>query len=145
MKFNSLYRHVFLTEQDQPVSSEETSEKPVEQIPPQSGGTPEPDNYGVEPLPVIKPVTDNGNLGKYIITLMEFAKAMQNTEGECLQKLVNDIDRSNSLFQGISREVSTRIIKIASEAKDIATILEGFILNAPKRQRDIANSVNQRR
>jgi hypothetical protein len=145
MKFNSLYRHVFLTEQDQPASPEETSEKPAEQAPSQEGGTPEPDNYGVEPLPVIKPATDNGNLAKYILTLEQFAESMQNTEGECLQKLVNDIDHPGSLFQGISREVSARIIKIASEAKDIATILEGFILNAPKRQRDIANSVNQRR
>lgn len=147
MKFDSLYQHVFLTEQDQlPIPSEEKSEtEPEESNKPEGGGVPEPDNYGVEPLPVIKPVSDNGNLAKYKKVLVDFANSMQNTESECLQKLVNDIDRQGSLFQGISRETSSRVIKIASDAKELATILEGFILNAPKRQRDIANSINQRR
>jgi hypothetical protein len=146
MKFNSLYQHVFLTEQDQPQASDETSEAPPQEAPPtQEGGVAEPDNYGVEPLPVIKPVSDNGNLAKYKKVLVDFANSMQNTETECLQKIVNDIDRQGSLFQGISRETSSRVIKIASDAKELATILEGFILNAPKRQRDIANSINQRR
>lgn len=144
MKFDSLYQHVFLTEQDQPAPNEETTEAPPEETSkPEGGGVPEPDNYGVEPLPVSKPVSDNGELAKYIITLNEFANSMQNTETECLQKLVNEVDRQGSLFMGISREVSTRVIKIASDAKELATILEGFILNAPKRQRDIANSLGK--
>ncbi len=151
MKFDSLYQHVFLTEQDQPIKNSETPaesqpETTKEETPSmEGGGVAEPDNYNIEPLPVIKPATDNGNLSKYITTLVKFANSMQNTETECLQKLVNDIDHPGSLFQGISREVSSSIIKIASDAKDIATVLEGFVLNAPKRQRDIANSVNQRR
>jgi hypothetical protein len=146
MKFNSLYQHVFLTEQDQPPVSDETSEAPPAQETPQpEGGVAEPDNYGVEPLPFIKPVSDNGSLGKYKKVLEDFANTMQNTTADCLQKLVNDIDRQGSLFQGISRETSSRVIKIASDAKELATVLEGFILNAPKRQRDIANSINQRR
>jgi hypothetical protein len=35
--------------------------------------------------------------------------------------------------------MSASIIKIASDAKDLATILEGFIINSAKRQRDIAS------
>ena len=150
MKFDSLYQHVFLTEQDKisppEETSEETSETPVEETPTQeTGGVPVPDNYDVKPLPITKPISDNGELSKYIKVLVEFAKSMQNTDSDCLQKVVNDIDRNGSLFQGVSREISTRVIKIASDAKDIATILEGFILNAPKRQRDIANSIGQQR
>jgi hypothetical protein len=133
MKFDSLYQHVFLTEQDEPITPDMT-EEPV----PQEGGIPEPDNYGVEPAPVSPSVGGASELSNYIAQLNEFAKAMQNTEGACLQKLVTDIDRNGSLFMGITREVSSSIIKIASDAKDIATILEGFILNSAKRQRDIA-------
>ena len=136
MKFDSLYKQVFLTEQDDETPTPiEGDEENV----PQEGGVPVPDNYNVEPAPVTAPSTGGAiELNNYITQLNEFAKAMQNTEGECLQKLVNDIDRNGSLFMGISREMSSSIIKIASDAKDLATILEGFILNSAKRQRDIA-------
>lgn len=135
MKFDHLYQQVFLLEQGEDVT-------PVDEVPeeeaPITGGTAEPDNYNVEPAPIPQSFGDSGNLANYISKLQEFAKEMQNTESDSLQKLVNEIDRPGSLFQGISREVSSRIIKIASDAKDIATILEGFILNAPKRQREIS-------
>jgi hypothetical protein len=134
MKFDSLYKQVFLTEQD-----DETPIEGDEENAPVEGGVPVPDNYNVEPAPVAAPSTGGAaELSNYITQLNEFAKAMQNTEGACLQKLVTDIDRNGSLFMGITREVSSSIIKIASDAKDIATILEGFILNSAKRQRDIA-------
>ena len=134
MKFDSLYKQVFLLEQD-----DETPTGGDEENAPVEGGIPMPDNYGVEPAPVATPSAGGAaELSNYITQLNEFAKAMQNTESACLQKLVTDIDRNNSLFMGITREVSSSIIKIASDAKDIATILEGFILNSAKRQRDIA-------
>jgi hypothetical protein len=137
MKFDSLYKQVFLLEQDEEALTPSTEEG--EENVPQEDGIPVPDNYNVEPAPVTAPSTGGAiKLNNYITQLNEFAKAMQNTEGECLQKLVNDIDRNGSLFMGISREMSSSIIKIASDAKDLATILEGFILNSAKRQRDIA-------
>ena len=137
MKFDSLYKQVFLLEQD-----EEALTPPAEgeeENVPQEGGVPVPDNYNVEPAPTTVPSAKGAvELNNYITQLNEFAKAMQNTEGECLQMLVTDIDRGGSLFMGISREMSSSIIKIASDAKDLATILEGFIINSAKRQRDIA-------
>jgi hypothetical protein len=136
MKFDNLYKQVFLTEQDEEVTSPiegEEDKAPVE------GGVPMPDSYNVEPAPVASPsVGGISDITNYISQLNDFAKAMQNTEGDSLQKLVTDIDRQGSLFMGISREVSSDIIKIASDAKDIATKLEGFVLNSAKRQRDIA-------
>jgi len=137
MKFDSLYKQVFLLEQDEETLTPSTEEG--EENVPQEDGIPVPDNYNVEPAPTTTPSAKGAvELNNYITQLNEFAKAMQNTEGECLQKLVTDIDRGGSLFMGISREMSSSIIKIASDAKDLATILEGFIINSAKRQRDIA-------
>jgi hypothetical protein len=42
------------------------------------------------------------------------------------------------LFQGISRETSSDIIKLAEQARQLAEILKGFVINSAKRQRDIA-------
>lgn len=135
MKFENLYNQVFLSEQD------EETQVPTDQeeITPVADGTPEPDTYEVEPLPVSPSGGNVGDIQTYKTQLIEFADTMQTTEGSCLQKLVNDLDRPGSLFQGISRELSSRIIKIASDAKDIATILDGFVINSEKRKRDIAS------
>jgi len=138
MKFDSLYQQVFLLEQDEVAPEEIQTPEEEEEAAPKEGGVASPDDYGVEPAPVPQSFGDNGGLANYISKLQEFAKEMQNTESDCLQKLIGEIDRPGSLFMGISRELSSRIIKISSDAKEIATILEGFILNAPKRQRDIS-------
>ena len=136
MKFDHLYQQIFLLEQDEEVPSTEPT---PEEEPPIESGVPDPENYGVEPAPVGPTAGGAAELTNYKAKLNEFAETMQNTEGECLQKLITDIDRNGSLFMGISREMSSRIIKIASDAKELATILEGFILNSAKRQRDIAS------
>jgi hypothetical protein len=52
--------------------------------------------------------------------------------------MVTDMDRTGSLFQGISRETSSDIIKLAEQTRQLAEILKGFIINSAKRQRDIA-------
>jgi hypothetical protein len=135
MKFDSLYKQVFLLEQDEPVNPDVSSEE--EQGAPVSDGIPEPDNYSVEPAPLVAG-SDSSGIQTYKSQLQEFANSMQNTDTECLQKLVSDLDRPGSLFMGISRELSSRIIKIASDAKEIATILDGFVINSSKRKRDIA-------
>jgi hypothetical protein len=135
MKFDSLYQQVFLIEQDE-VAPEETL-TPEEELPPQEGGQASPDSINVEPAPVFAGV-DAGGIQTYKTQLQQFADSMQNTDTECLQKLVNDLDYPGSLYMGISRELASRIIKIASDAKEIVTILDGFVINSIKRKRDIA-------
>ena len=140
MKFDHLYKQVFLTEQDEEVTPPtEGEEEPA----PQEGGVPMPDNYSVEPAP-IAPISGNaGDLSSYRDQLNNFAKTLQNTDEACLQKLVSDMDSAGSLFAGISRELSSRIVKLSYDAKEIATIIDGFILNSKKRQRDIASGQQQ--
>ena len=135
MKFDSLYQQVFLLEQDEITSADEAT--PEEEIAPQEGGVATPDSIEVEPAPVFAGV-DAGGIQTYKTQLQQFADSMQNTDAECLQKLVNDLDYPGSLYMGISRELASRIIKIASDAKEIVTILDGFVINSIKRKRDIA-------
>jgi hypothetical protein len=145
MKFDSLYKTVFITEQDEvalpeddlaPVTDEVPSEEPT---PEQDGdGVPVPDNYDVEPAPVQQPVGDAGSVKNYIMKLDEFADTLNGVDSGSLQQMVTDMDRNGSLFQGISRETSTKIIKLAEQARELSEVLKGFIINSAKRQRDIA-------
>jgi hypothetical protein len=145
MKFDALYRNVFITEQEQPVTPEEdplaadmTGEEPVPEETPEGDGIPVPDNYDVEPAPVAQPAGDAGSIKNYIMKLDEFADSLNGVDSGSLQQMVTDMDRAGSLFQGISRETSSDIIKLAEQTRQLAEILKGFIINSAKRQRDIA-------
>jgi len=144
MNFDALYRNVFITEQENvPALSDEIA--PSEDIPSdetpsiEADGVPVPDNYDVEPAPVAQPVGDAGSIKNYIMQLDQFADSLNDAEvGTSLQQIVTDLDRPGSLYQGISRETSSDIIKLAKQARDLAEILKGFAINSAKRQRDIA-------
>ena len=144
MNFDALYRNVFITEQENvPALSDEIA--PSEGIPSdetpsiEADGVPVPDNYDVEPAPVAQPVGDAGSIKNYIMQLDQFADSLNDAEvGTSLQQIVTDLDRPGSLYQGISRETSSDIIKLAKQARDLAEILKGFAINSAKRQRDIA-------
>jgi len=142
MKFDSLFKTVFLTEQDEVALPDENvapEEAPAEETPaPESDGVPMPDNYDVEPAPVAQPVGDAGSIKNFIMKLDEFADTLNGVDTGSLQQMVTDMDRAGSLFQGISRETSSDIIKLAEQSRQLSEILKGFIINSAKRQRDIA-------
>lgn len=139
MKFDSLFKTVFLTEQDEVALPEDNLEPAVDEAPAPEGDTvPMPDNYDVEPAPVAQPAGDAGSIKNYIMKLDEFADTLNGVDTGSLQQMVTDMDRAGSLFQGISRETSSDIIKLAEQARQLAEILKGFIINSAKRQRDIA-------
>lgn len=135
MNFDKLFNQVFLTEQDEPVI-------PAEEVPaaptPETDGTPMPDSYNVEPAPIATPTGDAGTLKTHITKIEEFADYLNGVDSGSLQQLVNDIDRPGSLFQGISRETSREIIRIAEQLTGLSEIIKGFVINSAKRSRDIA-------
>jgi hypothetical protein len=150
MKFDLLFNQVFLTEADdyvptpdQGVSNaanssvvhDDTTVEPTGETP---DGVPTPDNYDVEPAPVGASSGDAGSIKEQIRKLDDFAEALNGVEGSSLQQLVNDMDRPGSLFQGISRETSSEIIRIAGQVAELSEILKGFVINSAKRSRDIA-------
>lgn len=143
MKFDTLYKNVFLVEQDLPEPEPESDEEVADMVPDEpvadeTGGVPTPDNYNVEPAPMAQPIGDAGSIKNYIVKLDEFADTLNGVDTGSLQQMVTDMDRAGSLFQGISRETSSDIIKLAEQTRQLSEILKGFIINSAKRQRDLA-------
>jgi hypothetical protein len=145
MKFDTLYKTVFITEQDElrvPQDEVPGSENADADIPPAEtsdvDGIPMPDNYDVEPSPVSGIAGDAGSIKEFITKLDDFADSLNGVDSGSLQQMVTDMDRAGSLFQGISRETSSDIIKLAEQTRQLAEILKGFIINSAKRQRDLA-------
>jgi hypothetical protein len=140
MKFENLYRNVFLTEQDSIDTKEDQDsiqpDEPVEN--PDVPVVPQPEDFNVDPAPVAQPVGDAGSIKNYIMKLEEFADSLNGVDSGSLQQMVTDMDRAGSLFQGISRETSSDIIKLAEQTRQLSEILKGFIINSAKRQRDLA-------
>ena len=143
MKFDTLFNNVFITEQDDLVpGTDATPEAPTTDaapVPP-SDGVPTPDNYNVEPAPVSASAGNVSSVKEFVIKLEDYADSLNGVDGDSLQKLVNDLDRKNSLFEGISRETSSDIIKLAELSVSLSEKLKGFIINSAKRSRDIALS-----
>ena len=143
MKFDTLYRNVFITEQDEipdptdePVTDDMTGEEPAPE--PAEDGVPMPDNFDVDPAPVASPAGDAGTVKNHVMKLDQFADELNGIDTGSLQQMVTDLDKQGSLFQGISRETSSKIIKLAEQARELSEIFKGFIINSAKRQRDIA-------
>lgn len=146
MKFDTLYKTVFIAEQDElrvPQDEVPGTENVADtDIPPaetsETNGIPMPDNYDVEPSPVSGIAGDAGSIKEFITKLDDFADSLNSVDSGSLQQMVTDMDRAGSLFQGISRETSSDIIKLAEQTRQLAEILKGFIINSAKRQRDLA-------
>lgn len=142
MKFDSLYNKVFLTEQEEialPDDADVTEEPVVQEEP----GVAEPENFETEPAPVGGPVGDAGSLKSFIDRLEELSSVLNGVDTESLQKLVNDLDRPGSLFTGIANDTSPEITKLAEQAASLVQILNGYIINSAKRQRDLLSANNQ--
>jgi len=148
MKFDLLFNQVFLTEDAEeyihghdgntpevPAVHDNANVEPTGETP---DGVATPSNYDVEPGPVGGSNGDAGSIKEQIRKLDDFAEALNGVEGNSLQQLVNDMDRPGSLFQGISRETSSEIIRIAGQVAELSEILKGFVINSAKRSRDIA-------
>lgn len=141
MKFDTLFKNVFITEQDElRVPQDETPEVEPEGVSDVSptDGVPMPDNYDVEPSPIAGLAGDAGAIKEFIIKLDDFADSLNSVDSGSLQQMVTDMDRVGSLFQGISRETSADIIKLAEQTRKLSEILKGFSINSVKRQRDLA-------
>jgi predicted acetyltransferase len=131
MKFNQLYSQIF-TEQ------EADTNIPEDEISAPEAGVPEPDQYDVEPAPISTSTSNTGTLKTYITKLNDFAKLLNDTDTESLQKTVSDLDRPMSLFQNISKDTSVDIAKIAGDITQLAQTLNAYIINSYKRQREVA-------
>jgi hypothetical protein len=68
--------------------------------------------------------------------LAEFAKFMNNPDSQSLHKILAAEDRPGSLLRGVTRKASDSITRIAGEIEKLKEVLNGFIIMAPKKERD---------
>jgi hypothetical protein len=154
MKFDDLLKTVFIGEADvvpaNVTTTPETPEVPAEnpdEVVPTSDGTPTPDGYPVEPAPVVPPAPIDGGgsaetLKTYVTKFADLIEELTGLNGESLQKLVNDLDIPNTVFDGISDKASADITKVAKAIAELNLTLQGFLLSSVKRARDL--NVNAR-
>ncbi len=138
MKFDELYKRVYLNEQDKEVSAEEAPEEVSDTT---SIANPE-DFNDVEPMPKPEPVAtaapedkeqaaQGKTLKDYVDMLEEFADNLINLEGDSLQKLVHTLDKPGTPFDGISAR-TTEIIRASESLRSISEKLKVFIISAAK-------------
>jgi len=140
MKFEDLYKKVFVAEQEAKVKSDEIAS---------------PDDFDdVEPLPLPELDTDvapeaseekglapeaapssegTSTLNDYISKLDDFANTLNDPSGESLASLVSRLDKPETPFDGISGRTSTDIIAAAKTVREVAETLKNFLIHAAKK------------
>ena len=143
MNFNDLYNRVFITEENDR-SVEDDLITDIEDVTRSTDNTtPIPDNYTVEPLPPMKVSDDTRQLNTYIDKFKEFLNTLNGIEQQSLQSFVNDIDKGNSLLQGISK-TSGDITRLAENTAALIQTLQSFISSANKRKRELTLAISSR-
>jgi hypothetical protein len=130
MTFKDLYNNVFIAEQE-------------EDIPPSEVAMPEDFEGDVEPMPLPEvpvsseegePSTDLGTSSSttiqgYIDDLESFATKLNATEESSLQKLIAELDKPGTPFEGISR-IKADVLRAAEVLRTTSENLKSFIISA---------------
>jgi hypothetical protein len=129
MKFDSLYKRIFISEQD--VNSEIADPAQFDDVEP----VPLPELAAQEPAaePAVASVPDSSTLTDYITKLEDFANKLNGTDGSSLQSLISKLDRVETPFEGISGRTSTEIVDAAKTLRSVSEKLKNFIIHASKR------------
>lgn len=138
MKFDDLYKKVFVNEQEQKELADNTEVAMPEDF----------DDVEPAPLPETPEATDikapedtvaqapvssetSNNIQDYITKLEDFANSLNDPQGS-LQSLVSNLDKLGTPFEGISSRTKSEIVKAAEVLRSISEQLKSFIINAAK-------------
>jgi len=73
--------------------------------------------------------------------LDEFANFLNDPDkSTSLHRILADSDRAGSVLRGITRKATDSITRIAGEVEKLKEVLNTFIITAPKKQRDAAQT-----
>lgn len=73
--------------------------------------------------------------------LDEFANFLNDPDkSTSLHRILADSDKPGSLLRGVTRKATDSITRIAGEIEKLKEVLNSFIITAPKKQRDAAQS-----
>jgi hypothetical protein len=127
MKFNELYKKVFITEENSEVAHPDDFND-VEPMP-----VPEPSTAESQPEGNQTTVQTGSGLTDYINQLEEFANKLNGTDGSSLQSLVANLDKIETPFEGIYSRTSAEIVDAAKTLRSISEKIKNFVINAAKK------------
>ena len=73
----------------------------------------------------------------WVKKINEFSEWLNGLEGASLNKEINEADREGSIFRGVTRKVGDNVTKIAGELERLGSQLSGYVVSAPKKQREL--------
>jgi hypothetical protein len=140
MKFSDLYNKVFVKEQNEIGTEEPEVAVPqdfddVDPAPIISGDETAP---GVEGADVDQPPVDatggqgQANLASYVEELESFALKLNSIDGDSLQRLLANLDKVGTPFDGISQRTKGEIVNAAKSLQSISERIKEFIIHAAK-------------
>lgn len=130
MKFDALYNQIFVTEADKDAETkvampEDVDVEPLPLPEPSDEAPVEGNETGVAPS---APVTGGGTLSDYLTKVQEFAKVLNDPDGDCLNKLIKQLDRPATPYEGIAGKITSDLVRVVEGLRSIETNLANYVI-----------------
>ena len=138
MKFEDLYKKVFVTEEEAKIKSDEVaSPEDFDDVEPAPLPDLSADDNDIDLATDEAPVADTSSSGgstlkDYVFKIEEFANVLNGTDGDSLAALVASLDKPETPFEGISSRTSSDIISAAKTLREVVETLKNFLIHSLK-------------
>jgi len=131
MKFDALYKQIFIAEADADVQNKVAMPEDVEVEPAPLPEPAEPSETPEGDMAPSAPVTGGGTISDYVLKIAEFTKVLQDEDGgDCLNQLIKRLDRPATPYTGIDGKVSADLVRVVEGLKSIQTNLLNYTFAA---------------
>lgn len=142
MKFDQLYKQVFVKEPQQSLSEangkeianpddfDDVEPAPLPEVVPTSSSEETAGMSPEQPATTVSATETASSLHDYIQQLEEFAAKLNEPEGNSLQTLISSLDQPQTPFEGISSRTRSDILKAAETLRTISEQLKSYLISA---------------
>lgn len=118
-----------------------TPEKNAEDFEKNLGPETKPETFDTDGIPAGVTQQSLEQIKTWAGKLDEFANFLNDPDkGTSLHRILADSDKPGSLLRGVTRKATDSITRIAGEIEKLKEVLNSFIITAPKKQRDAAQT-----
>jgi hypothetical protein len=129
MKFDALYNQIFVTEADKEIETKVAMPEDVDveplPLPEPSEAPVEGDETGMAPS---TSVSGGGTLSDYLTKVQDFAKVLIDQDGDCLNKLIKQLDRPATPYEGIAGKITSDLVRVVEGLRSIETNLANYVI-----------------
>lgn len=101
----------------------------------------QPETFETEGIPAEVTEQSLEQIRTWAEKLDEFANFLNDPDkSTSLHRILADSDKAGSLLRGVTRKATDSITRIAGEIEKLKEVLNSFIITAPKKQRDAAQT-----